>query len=103
MIKFNTKILKRVLGDPQAATIKRLKKRVIEVNAHAEKYKKMTDAQLKKQTAEFKKRLQKGQTLDQLLPEAFAAVRETSTRTLKLGHFDVQVIGGMVLHVGGVS
>jgi preprotein translocase subunit SecA len=102
-LKFSTKPLKRVLGDPQAATIKRLKKRVVQVNALAPKYQKMTDAQIKQQTAEFKKRLEKGTSLDQLLPEAFAAVREAATRTLKQRHFDVQLIGGMVLHEGGVS
>ena len=95
--------MKRILGDPQAATIKRLRKRVNEVNALADKYTKMSDAQLKDQTAEFKKRLEKGESLDKLLPEAFAAVREASTRTLKQRHFDVQLIGGMVLHEGGVS
>ncbi len=102
-LKFSTKPLKRILGDPQASTIKRLKKRVVEVNALADKYTKMTDAQLKEQTAEFKKRLAKGESLDKLLPDAFAAVREASTRTLKQRHFDVQLIGGMVLHEGGVS
>lgn len=101
--KFSTKPLKRVLGDPQAATIKRLKKRVNEVNALADKYQKLSDKQLKDKTPEFKKRLAKGESLDKLLPEAFAAVREASTRTLKQRHFDVQLIGGMVLHEGGVS
>ena len=102
-LKLSTKPLKRVLGDPQASTIKRLKKRAVEVNALADKYKKMTDAQLKKQTDEFKKRLEKGESIDKLLPNAFATVREASTRTLKQRHFDVQLIGGMVLHEGGVS
>lgn len=102
-LKFSTKPLKRILGDPQAATIKRLRKRAKEVNAQADKYTKMTDAQLKDQTAEFKKRLASGETLDKLLPEAFAAVREAATRTLKQRHFDVQLIGGMVLHEGDVS
>lgn len=102
-LKFNSKPLKRILGDPQAATIKRLRKRVVQVNALAGKYQKMSDKQLKDQTAEFKKRLEKGESLDKLLPDAFAAVREASTRTLKQRHFDVQLIGGMVLHEGGVS
>jgi len=101
--KLSTKPLKRVLGDPQASTIKRLKKRVNEVNALADRYKKMTDAKLKGQTAEFKKRLEKGESLDKILPETYAAVREAATRTLGQRHFDVQLIGGMVLHEGGVS
>ena len=102
-LKLSTKPLKRILGDPQASTIKRLKKRVDEVNALEPKYKKMTDAQLKKQTDEFKKRLQKGETLDKILPDAFAAVREATVRTQQKRHFDVQLMGGMVLHEGGVS
>src|SRR3989338_997082 len=102
-LKLSTKPLKRILGDPQASTIKRLKKRVNEVNALAEKYQQMSDKQLKDQTAEFKKRLEKGESLDKILPEAFAAVREAATRTLKQRHFDVQLIGGMVLHEGDVS
>ena len=97
------KFLKRVLGDPQAATIKRLKKRVVEVNALADQYKKLSDDKLRAKTDEFKKRLGGGESLDKLLPEAFAAVREASTRTLKQRHFDVQLIGGMVLHEGGVA
>ena len=96
------KILKRVLGDPQAKTIKRLKKRVIEVNNLSDKYKKLTDAKLKQQTDLLKKRLEK-ESLDQVLPDAFAVVREAATRTLKQRHFDVQLIGGMVLHEGNVA
>ena len=99
----NTKLLKRVLGDPQAATVKRLRKRAEQVTALAPKYEKMSDAQLKAQTAEFKKLLAKGKTLDDILPDAFAAVREAATRTLGQRHFDVQLIGGMVLHEGKVA
>ncbi len=97
------KILKRVLGDPQARTIKRLRKRVKQVNALADTYKEMSDVKLKSQTREFKKRLEKGETLDKILPEAFAVVREAATRTLGQRHFDVQLIGGMVLHEGNVA
>jgi preprotein translocase subunit SecA len=99
----STKIIKRVLGDPQAATIKRMKKRVKVINGLAEKYDKMSDKQLAAQTKEFKKQLEDGKKLDDLLPEAFAAVREAATRTLKQRHFDVQLIGGMVLHEGKVA
>ncbi|MEX0881730.1 MAG: preprotein translocase subunit SecA [Candidatus Saccharimonadales bacterium] len=99
----STKILKRILGDPQAATLKRLKRRVTEVNAFADQYKKLSDAKLRAKTDEFKKRLASGKTLDQILPEAFAAVREASIRTLGQRHFDVQLIGGMVLHEGKVA
>jgi preprotein translocase subunit SecA len=96
------KILKRVLGDPQAKTIKRLKKRVVEVNALGDKYKKLSDKQLKEQTDKLKNRLKK-ESLDAILPDAFAIVREAATRTLGQRHFDVQLIGGMVLHEGNVA
>jgi preprotein translocase subunit SecA len=98
----NTKILKRALGDPQAATIKRLRKRVAKVNDLADKYKKMSDKQLGQQTEILKKRLDK-ETVDDILPEAFALVREAATRTLGQRHYDVQLIGGMVLHEGKVA
>jgi preprotein translocase subunit SecA len=99
----STKILKRILGDPQAATLKRMKKRVVEVNAFSDKYKKLSGAKLRAKTDEFKKQLVSGKSLDQILPDAFAVVREASTRTLGQRHFDVQLIGGMVLHEGKVS
>jgi len=95
-------ILKKVLGDPQAKTIKRLKKRVRAVNALADTYEKMSDKTLKAQTIELKKRLEK-ESIDAILPEAFAVVREAATRALGQRHFDVQLIGGMVLHEGNVS
>ncbi len=95
-------VFKKILGDPQAKTVKRLRKRVKLVNAQADKYKKMSDKQLREQTDVFKKRLKK-ETLDALLPDAFAAVREAATRTLGQRHFDVQLIGGMVLHEGNVA
>jgi preprotein translocase subunit SecA len=98
----NTKILKRALGDPQAATIKRLRKRVAKINDLGDKYKKMTDKQMREQTAVLKKRLEK-ESLDDILPDAFALVREAATRTLKQRHFDVQLVGGMVLHEGNVA
>jgi len=104
LVKFvNTKLLKRALGDPQAATIKRLRKRVKEINALSDEYEKLSDAKLKAKTQEFKDRLAKGEKLDKLLPEAFATVREAGRRTLKQRHFDVQLIGGMVLHEGKVA
>jgi preprotein translocase subunit SecA len=97
------RLLKRALGDPQARTIKRLKKRTSQINALADKYKKLSDKALKDKTAEFKKRVEDGESLDKLLPEAFAAIREAATRTLGQRHFDVQLIGGMVLHEGSVA
>ena len=96
------KIIKRVLGDPQIKTVKRLKKRVQDINSLSDKYSKMTDSQLKKQTNFLKERLAK-ESLDQILPDAFALVKEAATRTLGQRHFDVQLIGGMVLHEGNVA
>ena len=96
------RVLKKVLGDPQARTIKRLRKRVREVNALGDTYKKMSDKKLTAQTAELKKRLKK-ESLDKILPDAFAVVREAADRTLGQRHFDVQLIGGMVLHEGNVA
>lgn len=95
-------VFKKVLGDPQAKTIKRLRKRVGDVNKLADKYKKMSDKQLKSQTDVLKKRLEK-ESLDAILPDAFAVVREAASRTLGMRHFDVQLIGGMVLHEGNVA
>ncbi len=95
-------LLKKLLGDPQARTVKRLKKRVREVNAVADTYKKMSDSKLKEQTGVLKKRLKK-ESLDKILPDAFAVMREAADRTIGLRHFDVQLIGGMVLHEGNVA
>jgi preprotein translocase subunit SecA len=92
-------VFKKILGDPQAKTVKRLRKRVVAVNALSEKYKALSDTQLKEQTDVLKKRLKKD-SLDTILPDAFAVVREAATRVLKQRHFDVQLIGGMVLHEG---
>jgi preprotein translocase subunit SecA len=95
-------VFKKILGDPQAKTVKRLRKRVKEVNANEEKYKKMSDADLKKQTDVLKKRLKK-ESLDKILPDAYAVIREAAGRALGMRHFDVQFIGGMVLHEGNVA
>jgi len=95
-------VLKKVLGDPQAKTIKRLRRRVKAVNELAPKYEKMKDAELKKQTDVLRKRLKK-ESLDAILPDAFAVVREASARVIGQRHFDVQLIGGMVLHEGNVA
>ncbi len=95
-------VLKKILGDPQAKTIKRLKKRVKVINELEPKYQKMSDADLRAQTDVLKKRLAK-ESLDAILPDAFAVVREASSRTLRQRHFDVQLIGGMVLHEGNVA
>ena len=91
---------KRILGnDP----IKPLEKIADQVEALESSYAKLTDAELRGKTEEFKQRLSQGQTLDDLLPEAFAAVREASVRTTGMKHFRVQVLGGIVLHQGRIA
>ncbi len=104
MANVRQKALTKVFGDPQKKIIKRLEKRASEVNVLADKYKKMTKKELREQTAVLKKKLEKkGVTLDSILPEAFALVREASDRVLGMRHFDVQLIGGMALHEGNVA
>lgn len=98
------KALTKVFGDPQKRAVKKLEKRAQAVNALEAKYQKMTDKQLRQQTDVLKKRLEKkGVSLDDLLPDAFALVREASRRVLGMRHFDVQLMGGMVLHDGAVA
>ncbi len=95
--------LKRAIGaDPQAKTLKRMQKRVSQINDLEKQYEKLTDKQLRAKTAEFKKDLEK-KTLDDILPEAFAVAREAAKRTIGQRHFDVQLIGGMVLHEGSIA
>ena len=96
------KIFKKVLGDPQAKNIKRLQKKVASINKLAPQYKKFSDAQVKQQTDKLKDRLKK-ESLDKILPEAFALAREAADRTLGMRHFDVQMVGGMALHEGSVA
>ncbi len=90
-------------GDPQAKTVKRLKKQVGKINELEAVYEKMTLEKLAKQTEEFKKQLKAKKTLDDIMPHAFAVVREAAKRTLGMRHFDVQMIGGMALHEGNVA
>jgi preprotein translocase subunit SecA len=94
----------RVLGgDPNKKEIDRMILKVDEINALEADFEKYSDEELKGKTAEFKQRLEEGETLDDLLPEAFAAVREASKRTIGLRHYDVQMIGGITLHSGRIA
>jgi preprotein translocase subunit SecA len=98
------KALTKVFGDPQKKILKRLEKRTAEVNDLAEAYRKMKKPELAKQTDVLRKKLdKKNVTLDTILPDAFALVRESSDRVLGMRHFDVQLIGGMALHEGNVA
>jgi len=97
-------VLTKIFGDPQTKILKGLEKRVGAINALTDKYAQFSKADLKKQTEVLKKQLQKkGTTLDTILPDAFALVREASDRILGMRHFDVQLIGGMALHDGNVA
>lgn len=96
------KVIKRVLGDPQVKTLKRLKKRVKDINALEDKYKALSDKKLQAQTEELKERLKK-ESLDKILPDAFAVAREATRRVIGQRHYDVQLIGGMALHEGMVA
>lgn len=98
------KALTKIFGDPQAKILKGLRKKLGAINALSSKYEKMTKSDLKKQTAILKKQLsKKGTTLDSILPDAFALVREASGRVLEMRPFDVQLIGGMALHQGNAA
>ena len=84
-------LIKKLFGDYSAKEIKRIKPQLEKVLALEEPYSKLTDDQLKAKTPEFKERLAKGETLDDILPEAFAACREASWRVLNMKHFPVQI------------
>src|SRR6185503_14744151 len=94
------KILAKVIGTQNERDLKRLVPIVEQVNALEASIKPLSDERLRAKTVEFRERLSKGETLDDLLPEAFAVVRETGRRVLNMRHFDVQLIGGAVLHKG---
>ncbi len=94
---------KKIFGDYSTREVKRIIPIQKQVLALEEEYKALTDAQLQAKTVEFKERLQKGETLDDILPEAFATCREASARVLNMRHFPVQIIGGIVLHQGRIA
>ena len=98
-----TALLKKVFGTQNDRELKKLTPMVAVINAFEPKMKALTDAQLAALTPQFKERLGRGEPLDSLLPEAFATVREASIRTLGMRPFDVQMVGGMVLHQGRIA
>ncbi|BDR14563.1 preprotein translocase subunit SecA [Vibrio sp. STUT-A11] len=97
------KLLTKVIGSRNDRTLRRLRKIVKEINNYEPTFEALSDEELKAKTVEFRERLDKGETLDQLLPEAFATVREASKRVYGMRHFDVQLIGGMVLNAGQIA
>ncbi|KTD60180.1 preprotein translocase, secretion protein SecA subunit [Legionella sainthelensi] len=96
-------LIKKMFGSRNERTLRRMEKAVMAINAFEAQMQTLTDAELAAKTQHFKARFAEGETLDELLAEAFATVREVSVRTLGLRHFDVQLIGGMVLHEGNVA
>ncbi|MDI3481808.1 MAG: preprotein translocase subunit SecA [Tepidanaerobacteraceae bacterium] len=96
-------ILNRILGNSNEKEIKKLSRIVDEVNRWEPDMQKLSDEELRKKTDEFKERISQGQTLEDILPEAFATVREAAKRTLNMRPFDVQVLGGIVLHQGRIA
>ncbi|GAA3619649.1 preprotein translocase subunit SecA [Marihabitans asiaticum] len=97
------KIVEKLLRAGEGRIIKRLEGIAAQVNAVEEDFEKLTDEELRAETDSFRERLSKGETLEDILPEAFAAVREASRRTIGKRHFDVQIMGGAALHLGNVA
>ena len=97
------KLLTKIIGDPNVREVKRARVLVGRVNAYEDSMKLLSDDELLGATAIYKARLEKGETLDDLLPEAFAAVREAAMRSVGMRHFDVQLVGGIVLHSGKIA
>ena len=97
------KLLEKIIGSYSDRELKRIRPIADAVMALEEEYKALSEQELKAKTKEFRERLQRGETLDDLLPEAFATVREASSRVLGLRHFYVQILGGIILHQGRIS
>ncbi|GAA4500209.1 preprotein translocase subunit SecA [Pseudaeromonas paramecii] len=98
-----TKIFTKIVGSRNDRTLKQLRKIVKQINAMEPQFEAMSDEELKAKTVEFRQRLEQGETLEQLLPEAFATVREASKRVFGMRHFDVQLMGGMVLNSNRIA
>jgi len=97
------KLLGKLIGDSNERELGKLRPAVEQINALESEFERLGDEELRGKTAEFKQRLERGESLDDLLPEAFATVREAAKRTLGQRHFDVQLIGGIVLHQGKIA
>ena len=95
--------LKSIFGSANDREINRLRKIVSKINSYEEEYKQLPDASLQARTAAFKEQLEQKKSLEDILPEAFATVREAASRTLGMRHYDVQLIGGIVLHHGKIA
>ena len=96
-------LLTRIFGSRNERLLKQYQRGVERINALEQQVSGLSDEQLQARTGEFRSRVANGETLDQLLPEAFAVVREAAKRTLGMRHFDVQLVGGMVMHDGKIA
>ncbi|PZS39406.1 MAG: preprotein translocase subunit SecA, partial [Pseudonocardiales bacterium] len=96
-------IIDNVLRAGEGKTLRKLKRIAEQVNSIEEDFAALSDSELRGMTDEFRQRLEDGETLDDLLPEAFATVREAAIRTLGQRHFDVQLMGGAALHMGNIA
>ena len=96
-------IIKKILGSRNDRLIRKMRKTVNKINALESKFEALSDEELKAKTDEFRARVEKGESLNQLLPEAFAVVREAAKRVKNMRHYDVQLVGGMVLHSGKIA
>src|SRR4030066_1488010 len=98
-----SRLVRKIFGSRNDRLIKQYTQTVLAINALEPKIAPLSDAELRAKTDEFRQRYQNGESLDALLPEAFAVVREAGKRVLEMRHFDVQLIGGMALHDGKIS
>ncbi|MBR9872602.1 MAG: preprotein translocase subunit SecA, partial [Gammaproteobacteria bacterium] len=98
-----TKLATKMFGSKNAREIKRMRKVVLRVNELEEQFSALSDTELQGKTAVFRRRLDEGETLDAILPEAFATVREASRRVMGMRHYDVQLVGSMTLHEGRIA
>ena len=98
-----SKLLTQIFGSRNQRLIRHYQRSVGRINALEQQTSTLSDAELAARTGELRRRHQEGETLEQLMPEAFAVVREAAKRTLGMRHFDVQMIGGMVLHDGKIA
>src|SRR5205085_110820 len=96
-------LLQKIFGSKNQRELKKLQPIIARIGELEPTMKKKSDAELKEMTAEFKRRLDKGATLDEILPEAYAVVREAGIRKLGQRHYDVQMIGGIILHQGKIA
>ncbi|HTN32558.1 MAG TPA: preprotein translocase subunit SecA, partial [Marinobacter sp.] len=98
-----TKLATKMFGSKNAREVKRMRKMVLRINELEEQFGGFSDTELQGKTVEFRRRIDEGESLDSLLPEAFATVREAARRVMHMRHYDVQLVGGITLHEGRIA